>query len=486
MALKIHNVRFGRACNSSSSHSIIIVSDKETDIRDSGDEQFGWDYFTAKDKRAKSIYAGVSIYNALCRAFSSELANAVAGDLVDLKDFDFSDSYVDHQSMILMPKKSNGKLDYDFIKKYVEFLQRDDIVVLGGNDNDDISHQHSNKGESLGLFRKIAENDFISRYDKKYDYFTLFNGSDKIRLSFNKPEGFEPTKSQYPELVDLKITDYCDIGCNWCYQDSTKKGQHAPLDQIKKIVDVLSNMGVLEIALGGGETTEHPDFKEIIAYIKERNIIPNFTTQSTKWMNSPENIKFVYENVGAFAISIKDSAAAKMFTEKLDEVMPIDDYAPRRGVQLNAQYVMGTMNKETFLETTRILRDRKEVSRERIGYPFRVITLLGYKDVGRGDNFVPVKHNDWPSWIKEIQDDKIWPSLSWAIDTLLAEQSEKKLEDLDVPKWLYSTKEGQFSMYIDAVDMKCGPSSYCDKDDYKIIGTTNNLFKEIEDVYALF
>jgi hypothetical protein len=73
------------------------------------------------------------------------------------------------------------------------------------------------------------------------------------------------------------------------------------------------------------------------------------------------------------------------------------------------------------------------------------------------------------------------PRLS--IDTTLANRYQKKLTELSIPKWLYHVEEGKYSMYIDAVENKYGPSSY-HLDDLKLLSNhvydLKNCFGDME------
>jgi hypothetical protein len=92
------------------------------------------------------------------------------------------------------------------------------------------------------------------------------------------------------------------------------------------------------------------------------------------------------------------------------------------------------------------------------------VTLLGFKEIGRGTNFKQRSKYDFfdeVGWIKVVQElnKKIaCPYIS--IDTALARSSQDKLVELECPDYLYHVEEGKYSMYIDAVNSTYGPSSY--------------------------
>jgi hypothetical protein len=241
------------------------------------------------------------------------------------------------------------------------------------------------------------------------------------------------TKSKHPELVDIKITDYCAFACAFCYQASTIKGKHSTVANMQFIIDELKKAKVFEVALGGGEPTDHPDFVKILKDFHNAGIVPNFTTKSLGWVK--RNWSTIDPYVGAFAYSaetVKDLDSA----DKMFDSIPKD--------RINIHYIMGLGSNVEFVA---FMKRAAELN-------FRV-TLLGYKTVGRGDD---VEHVDYDWWIDAIHFlRKMNCCPTFSIDTPLAEQYQ---DELPVSKNLFHTREGFVSAYIDAVAMKMGASSF--------------------------
>jgi hypothetical protein len=86
------------------------------------------------------------------------------------------------------------------------------------------------------------------------------------------------------------------------------------------------------------------------------------------------------------------------------------------------------------------------------------LTLLGYKTTGRGSSFKPEKYDGWLEMIEKMRAERVYVNIG--IDTALAAESTAALDKTGISRRLYATREGTFSMYLDAVDMKVGPSSY--------------------------
>lgn len=435
--MKIHNVRYGFATNSSSSHSLLLTKEQFSDSLENTD-YFGWEQFTLASEETKRQY----VYAQFRKIFEDEigagLAHRLACSVAGLSVEGKYPTGVDHNSRWALPKTFEGKgLDAGFLDELVAYLMRPDLVILGGNDNDDY-HPDRNRGFNFTFPFEAGD---VCRKDPS-GYWTVFNRlhGRKFRFDFAKPAeaDFEPRaqRSSLPELVDIKITDQCSAGCRFCYQNSTPKGRHAYLDDIRRWSYILGHEQVFEVALGGGEPTEHPNFPEILETFRNQNVIPNFTTRRLDWLKDEKIRAAVEEHAGHFAYSVQSPEDVEALQSALMNTLNFAN----KGI---VQYVVGIGNAEHMLSILNACKKH-----------YLPITLLGFKSVGRGQNYMPHRF-DWVEVIK--------PFLGWmriGIDTALATGNKEKLEAAGVDRRSYYTQEGKFSMYIDAVEGKYGPSSY--------------------------
>lgn len=104
-----------------------------------------------------------------------------------------------------------------------------------------------------------------------------------------------------PELLDVSITNYCERGCDFCYRGSNKNGKSMSLELYEKILKNAEQTGVFQIAIGGGNPNQHPQFIEILKLTRKYGIIPSYTT------NGQGMTKEIYEAskkyAGAVAVS---------------------------------------------------------------------------------------------------------------------------------------------------------------------------------------
>lgn len=109
---------------------------------------------------------------------------------------------------------------------------------------------------------------------------TVFDDGTKIRE--NDMEFFE---ADFPESMDLKITNCCDMGCPMCHEDSKPDGKHGEILNLK-FIDSLQPY--TEIAIGGGNPLAHPDILEFLYRLREHKLIANMTVNQVHFMQNRE------------------------------------------------------------------------------------------------------------------------------------------------------------------------------------------------------
>jgi organic radical activating enzyme len=451
--MKVHNLRVGFATNSSSSHSIVMIPRGQHEPTNEYNRfNYGWEEFTLADPESKSAYFVTQLVMDLENGHmqKSEIVLAVNSLLsTEYTVGEFSDCGVDHQSVW-------GNLGHMFrkhpelVQHMHEFIKRDDVVILGGNDNSDGQTPPDNSFTDARTEAVNWGSDVQVRQDgENWCLFNAHSGA-KIRVSF-LPHTPEYVKSSVPELVDLKISDYCSVGCEFCYQSSTKAGKHADLDNIKTILNSLGDMGVFEVAIGGGEPTQYPHLIQVLEHAAAQNIVPNFTTFMVDWLKNDKLVKAVKDHVGAIGVSVHSAKELNKIT-KIEHVLNGNRGWGDRRVQVTAQHVVGSVD---ISETAQLLDACWDQGVD--------LLLLGYKPVGFGalhapydltglDTLLRLRRDRKPHWRAKIS--------MLGVDTAFVQQFGSLLTELEIPQVLVTSEEGKFSMYVDAVTLTQGPSSY--------------------------
>lgn len=485
--MKIYNIRYGFATNSSSSHSVVLMdpNDHSHKYYHDGSQEYGWEHFICTTVKEKMDYLGQMVYANIKNTYKmpDEIAVGATRSMMELIGVYDSvinlDGYVDHQSLWSFPYDADwGKntLDVEFLKELASYLKQDGVVVLGGNDNEETSWPQTaiKSPPTDGLDFMTIYNDNKAIKHATQGYWTLFSRKtgDKIRFSFSEINDVNAEKGSVPELVDLKITDYCAYGCPYCYQGSTRKGQDAPLNTISNMAHALQALGTFEVAIGGGEPTTHKNFEHILKMFKDRDIVPNFSTRNVEWIQ--QNRQVIHDYVGGIGYSVDSpvhlAETLQSFGPSLRKVM--------------VQVVVGSTTIEELKEIMDICK----------GNGTKVL-LLGWKSTNRGmnpvnivfgnDELLPLldsylAHNDMHNY-------DYWNGPRLSVDTcLVADKQIAAWLEQHSDKLYFTTVEGAHSMYIDAVAMRMGASSYVPEDEMVALDIDTYIAKTVQQITQFF
>jgi radical SAM protein with 4Fe4S-binding SPASM domain len=183
--------------------------------------------------------------------------------------------------------------------------------------------------------------------------------------------------------VGWDVTNACNLRCRHCYASAgERKKNELTLEEAKDIIDDLSRLGTVLIALSGGEPLVRKDIYEIIHYIKNKNIelfVNSNGTLITK----------------AVAKRLRD-AGVRHLEVSIDGLEETHDSIRGKGSFKRA--VKGFENSrdagiETGILTTVFKRNYKETE-DLIKYFYDLgsvgIGFLRFKPVGRGE-----EHHEW-------------------------------------------------------------------------------------------
>ena len=88
-------------------------------------------------------------------------------------------------------------------------------------------------------------------------------------------------RDRSPIAAAIKITQRCNLHCKHCTW-TNKITKDLPLAEWKDIIDDLYEKGAVAIVIEGGEPTLYSGIKEIVEYIKSKNMFAIFITNGTQ------------------------------------------------------------------------------------------------------------------------------------------------------------------------------------------------------------
>src|SRR5678816_3915104 len=80
-----------------------------------------------------------------------------------------------------------------------------------------------------------------------------------------------------PLIANLIVTRRCNLSCGYCYEYD-KVSPPVPLDTLKERIDHLARLRAVFVTLTGGESLLHPEADQLVAYVRERWMVPFLNT----------------------------------------------------------------------------------------------------------------------------------------------------------------------------------------------------------------
>ena len=269
---------------------------------------------------------------------------------------------------------------------------------------------------------------FVKVKNGNYTMYLDLETGTKIRK--NDLDFFDPEK---PESMDIKITNKCDMGCQFCHENSTPDGLHGDIMNLKFIETLLP---YTELAIGGGNPLTHPDLIPFLEKCKALKLVPSIPMNQYYFMK-PEYQELIDKLVNEkliYGLGVSLTVASDDFINKIKKYP-------------NA--VIHVINGVQPISQVRKLYDHN-----------LKVLILGYKMFRRGVDYYTnsVEHikNDYYNELAEMT--KHFNVVSF--DNLALKQLEvKRLLTEDEWNEFFMGDDGTHTMYIDCVNKQYARSS---------------------------
>lgn len=286
---------------------------------------------------------------------------------------------------------------------------------------------------------QIMHGKIITQYHRNQQYTTIFNQNTGLFIRKEDKNVQEPFWAEDgPELLDVSITTYCERECPFCYRKSNREGYHISLDDLKKIVSQAKEIGVLQIAIGGGNPNQHPDFIEILRYIRDNGIVPSYTTNGEGL--SDEILEATKMYCGAMAISVYAPYNESAYLELVNR-------AKYFGVKVNLHIILTT---DTICQIIKWLKNPPQFF-----YNSNAIIFLNYKNVG-GDLDLSIRDAAlWKEFFYAVEHSS---NLTIGFDSCTVPGIVSYMDGIS-PSLIEPCEAGRFSAFI-SEDLEVFPCSF--------------------------
>lgn len=273
----------------------------------------------------------------------------------------------------------------------------------------------------------IIKNSILAQYENGNTFVTILEDGTKIRKYEGKPISY------FPESLDVKITNYCDLGCEYCHENSTVKGKHADLKKLKAVL--ISLPAGVELAIGGGNPLDHPNLIEFLIWCQERGLICNITVNQRHLKKHLATLETLIEEKLIYGLGIsivnnnyKEIEYLKTLTNNI------------------VYHLIAGVNNVFELDSLNSIGNCK-------------VLILGYKNFGRGIYYYS-KEVDRNIELWQEQLPLYLGKFSISFDNLALEQLNiQSMVSKNIWNSFYMGDDFSFTMYIDAVKQEYGPTS---------------------------
>lgn len=292
---------------------------------------------------------------------------------------------------------------------------------------------------------------------------TYMNGNVKVTINDENGTKIRETEEdefrpQFPENCDVTITYKCDGNCKYCYLGCTEEGQHGDLLN-RAFLDSLHPYTELAIA---GNSLDHPQLMWFLLELKKRNIITNVTVNQKHFMKNIDLLRDLYSEKLIYGIGVSLISPSEDFIREL------------KGFPTATLHVInGIFSERDYFR----LRNRG-----------LKLLILGYKDLGRGKDYLTVSSREIrrnQDFLRDNLNRVVTEFSTVSFDNLSIEQLNVKSLMTD-SEWeeFYQGDEGSFTFYIDLVNKTFARDSLIDEKFNITSWNVDDMFRTIKEVYG--
>ncbi|MBO7210513.1 MAG: radical SAM protein [Methanobrevibacter sp.] len=241
--------------------------------------------------------------------------------------------------------------------------------------------------------------------------------------------------SEFPDSMDIKITNRCTgTNCQYCHENSNSCGNHG---EILSVPFLNSLHPYTELAIGGGNVLEHPDFIQFLKWCKEKNIFANITLNQKHFVENIDTVRYLAENKLIYGLGI---SLVSVTTDFIKLVKEFDNAV--------IHVIAGIVTKDEM--ECLYKKDLK-------------LLILGYKQFRRGKDYYALHQSSTDlnrNWLKNNIGNIITKFNTVSFDNLAIKQLEiKSLVTGDSWDNFYMGDDGTHTMYVDTVNKEYAVSS---------------------------
>lgn len=164
--------------------------------------------------------------------------------------------------------------------------------------------------------------------------------------------------------IILEITGQCHLHCSYC-TNTEQRNNHAPVNDILKAIEEISQLQIPSVRFTGGEPLLHPELRLFLEHARKHNLYITLNTSAATI--SPKELRFLTKNVDCALVSLQGynqvsnaqyTHSQQLFVEKIKNIFALKAYLPalRLGTVLTPSFL------ETLPEFTKLVQKIRPLS----------------------------------------------------------------------------------------------------------------------------
>lgn len=284
------------------------------------------------------------------------------------------------------------------------------------------------------------------------NYTVLFDLENGTKIRINNLDNLTPA---FPENIDIKITNSCNMMCQQCHENSIPDGTHGNILNAK-FFNTLHPY--TELAIGGGNPLAHPDLEEFLIKCRDKHLIPNLTVHQVHFMENLKQLRHFRDEKLIYGLGVSVTTVTPELIEALHEF-------PNAIVHI----IAGIATEDVI---TKLAHNNLK------------ILILGYKLLRRGKEFYE-KNNTTVDFLIQYMYDILPEMISneWfntvSFDNLAIKQlNPKRFLTEEQYNEFYMGNDGDFTFYIDLVNEVFSISSTA-TERFPLMNTVEEMFEYV-------
>ena len=300
----------------------------------------------------------------------------------------------------------------------------------------------------------------------------MYSNGTKIRILDDGETAFN---ADFPENIDVKISNHCSIGCEFCHEGCTKGGSFIFVDYLTTSFLNSLNPGT-ELAVGGGALSEMGNTLWLfLRKAKESMVFANITINALELLNTEFFLKLFLHIRTSYGVNNTNEIKFQRFLQLHPEIFNrlegeiAEGLINGIGISYNSNETARKrmlLLKQAFHENVVIHTiygiTKKEDYDWLVENGFKIL-VLGYKNFGRGEEYFKNFNKTIESNMRDFDKNFSYylkAAKYISFDCLATEQVKLKSKiPNDTWEARYMGNDGNFTMYVDLVNHKFGTSS---------------------------